>query len=205
MTVVYWTADWLSLDVEAQHQVRRVALRNPAVSFLRCSVDDLADKARAFAVHDLPAFHVFDGHSLVERLHGLSSIASIEDVLEHYTYLKHTDADTCSPASSIQTSWIDDSLAGSIPHSPLCNSAASEVSTTNCSCDGSHDSNPRSAAAPGFRKRSSRTLQPSMSNLSNMSVYMERSYLPQYTRTLSNPRKPAGLSLQGSILESALQ
>jgi len=55
----------------------------------------LQDKARAFAVHDLPAFHVFDGHSLVERLHGLSSIASIEDVLEHYTYLKHTDADTC--------------------------------------------------------------------------------------------------------------
>ena len=52
------------------------------------------EQARAYGVHDLPAFHVFDGQSLIERLHGLTSIASIEGVLERYNFLKETNADT---------------------------------------------------------------------------------------------------------------
>ena len=38
-TVIFWTADWLSLDREAQRQIGVIAKRNPGVAFLRCSID----------------------------------------------------------------------------------------------------------------------------------------------------------------------
>ena len=38
-TVIFWTADWLTLDMVAQRQIKYIAKRNPGVAFLRCSID----------------------------------------------------------------------------------------------------------------------------------------------------------------------
>jgi len=83
LSVVYYTATWCGPCQRISPVFAKLAEDNPAVSFVKVDVDDMADIAAQAGISAMPTFHFMKESKVLDQLVGADDRKLIEYVKSH--------------------------------------------------------------------------------------------------------------------------